>query len=541
MFLLILLLIHVDGDRIVINLDSKLNVASKSSDENNVGSLLMRIGLKNERNQQYLGSIEVGTPAQKINSVLFDTGSNDLWIFGDKSKEFVSGVTFFDEKASSSINYTSDPFTITYVTGFASGDVVQDDIHLGDGVFTAVRFGLVNIFSQCLDSEPDVCVSNYNDCILNEDKRCVDEKYPLWKEGVNGIMGLGYSMARSTSKGILVSNGSILERFSFYLTRSGASGSRMIIGDPDSALFSGPWIRCPLQESTSSEFPDWSIMISDIRIDRRHLRLSTPIYAAVDTGTSAIGVDTIFWEDQLRPALVKDTCLETEEDLLCMGELPDIAFIVTDIDGDHRELILKNEDYNANRLSVMPIEGLYDDTGVHFIFGTTVLHKFYTEFNYRDRQINFAIRKNQQGSWVFWMIILSSTVGILTLIGYTWHRVSSRRRSPVEREGREQVYAPGTEEQLGDINQSVPLCAFIPDEEKKEIVNKNSTAELSAPVVTESPIIPAYNMNDVQSVETYAGEGTCEVADRGHGDSYTEPENGRKLNEYREKLLSSKP
>jgi len=354
-------------------------------------------------------------------------------------------------------------------------------------------------------------------------------------------MGLGYSMGRSTSKGILVSKDSILKRFSFYLTRSGVSGSKMIIGDPDSALFTGPWIKCPLQESTSSDFPDWSIMISDVRIDRSTLGLNSPIYAAIDTGTSAIGVDTIFWEDQVRPRLVKDTCLETEEDLLCMGELPDIAFLVADIDGNQKELILKNEDYNANRLSIMPIEGLYDESGVHFIFGTTVLHKFYTEFNYRDRQINFALRKNQQGNEVFWIIILSSTVGMITLIGYTWYRFSNRRTSRVEREDREQVNAPGTEERLGDINQSVPPCASIPDEEIKEIVNKNGSPELSVPVATGSPIIPAYNMNDVQSVETYAGEGTCGVADRGHGDTYSEPENGRTINEYREKLLSSKP
>jgi len=81
-------------------------------------------------------------------------------------------------------------------------------------------------------------------------------------------MGLGYSIERSASQGILVYNGSILERFSFYLTSSGASGSMMIIGDPDPALSTGSWIRCPLQEFKGSEFPDWSIMISNIRVGK---------------------------------------------------------------------------------------------------------------------------------------------------------------------------------------------------------------------------------------------------------------------------------
>jgi len=177
MFLLLLLLIHVYSHRIVINLDSKLNFPSDSSGKTNLDSLLMRIGLENENNQQYLGSIEVGTPAQKIDNVLFDTGSNDLWVYGKKSKEYVSGVSYFDEKASSSFNYTAAPFTIKYVTGFASGDIVQDNLLLGEAIFPAERFGLVRIFSECLDANPDVCLSN--DCVLDRDDTCRDENYPL--------------------------------------------------------------------------------------------------------------------------------------------------------------------------------------------------------------------------------------------------------------------------------------------------------------------------------------------------------------------------
>jgi len=58
---------------------------------------------------------------------------------------------------------------------------------------------------------------------------------------------------------------------------------------------------------------------------------------------------------------------------------------------------LKEQDYNVQELAFLPVQGLYEESGVHLIFGTTMLHKFYTEFNYRDGQINFALRKKKKG------------------------------------------------------------------------------------------------------------------------------------------------
>lgn len=68
----------------------------------------------------------------------------------------------------------------------------------------------------------------------------MDKKYPVYEEGMNGIIGLGYSERRSKSQGVLVYDGSLFERFSFYLTSSEGRGSMLIVGEPDKSLFTGP-------------------------------------------------------------------------------------------------------------------------------------------------------------------------------------------------------------------------------------------------------------------------------------------------------------
>jgi len=154
-------------------------------------------------------------------------------------------------------------------------------------------------------------------------------------------------------------------------------------------------------------------LISDIRVEKSTLGLNSPIYATVDTGTSAIGVDATFWEEQLKPVIVKDNCKETRDAIECWGKLPDVIFLVKDIFGVRKELTLQDQDYYTQELKFLPVQGIYEETAVYLIFGTTILQKFYTEFNYRDRQINFAIRVKKKGDWVFWISLLAGVVFLL--------------------------------------------------------------------------------------------------------------------------------
>jgi len=96
----------------------------------------------------------------------------------------------------------------------------------------------------------------------------------------------------------------------------------------------------------------------------------------------------------------------------CEGSLPDIAFEVTTIDGSKKELVLRNEDYNIKYIEFQPIEHLHSQ-GIQLLLGDTFFRKYYTEFNYKDRRLSFAVRVKKKGDFIFWVVLVA--VLVLTL------------------------------------------------------------------------------------------------------------------------------
>ncbi|KAE9591471.1 putative phytepsin [Lupinus albus] len=91
------------------------------------------VGLKNYLDAQYYGEISVGTPAQKF-TVIFDTGSSNLWV--PSTKCYFSVACFFHAKykssQSSSYKANGTSAAIQYGTGAISGFFSYDDVKVGD-------------------------------------------------------------------------------------------------------------------------------------------------------------------------------------------------------------------------------------------------------------------------------------------------------------------------------------------------------------------------------------------------------------------------
>ncbi|OVA03401.1 Peptidase A1 [Macleaya cordata] len=99
------------------------------------------VALKNYMDAQYFGEIGVGTPPQKF-TVIFDTGSSNLWV--PSSKCYLSVSCFFHSKYKSSESSTykknGKSAAIQYGTGAISGFFSEDNVKIGDLVVKNQEF-----------------------------------------------------------------------------------------------------------------------------------------------------------------------------------------------------------------------------------------------------------------------------------------------------------------------------------------------------------------------------------------------------------------
>jgi len=109
------------------------------------------IVLKNRMNAQYVGEINIGTPPQSF-SVVFDTGSADLWVPHEKchteSPMNCAAKNAFNPAASTTNvelpSGSKSEFSITYGSGPVSGVFTKDRVTLGqDDVVSDQTFALV--------------------------------------------------------------------------------------------------------------------------------------------------------------------------------------------------------------------------------------------------------------------------------------------------------------------------------------------------------------------------------------------------------------
>ncbi|CAI9781545.1 unnamed protein product [Fraxinus pennsylvanica] len=88
------------------------------------------VDLKNYLDAQYYGEISIGSPPQNF-TVIFDTGSSNLWV--PSSKCYLSIACYFHSKykASKSSTYTKNGKPCS---GSISGHFSQDNVGVGDVV-----------------------------------------------------------------------------------------------------------------------------------------------------------------------------------------------------------------------------------------------------------------------------------------------------------------------------------------------------------------------------------------------------------------------
>ena len=191
----------------------KFSLKPKMKPEKNVTKYFTSIKIYNYFNIQYYGSIFIGDKYSKFN-VIFDTGSNFLWIPSKNCYNCRTYTNKFDKSLSLSTIYTNEVKNITYAEGFINGTIIKDKISLKPGKMEVNNFEIILVNNE----------TNLNGTIAD------------------GVLGLGIydqnEIKNSLIYSLYLSNAILSPSFSFYLTDS-KKDSRLYIGD----IFDNEYIK----------------------------------------------------------------------------------------------------------------------------------------------------------------------------------------------------------------------------------------------------------------------------------------------------------
>lgn len=226
------------------------------------------IALKNYMDAQYYGEIGIGSPPQKF-TVIFDTGSSNLWVPSSKCYLSVACLFHSKYKASHSSTYKKNGTSaaIQYGTGAISGFFSQDSVQLGDLVVKDQDFIEAT-------KEPGITF--------------LAAKF-------DGILGLGFqeiSVGNSVPVWYnMVNQGLVPEPvFSFWFNRNADEdeGGELVFGGVDPNHFKGKHTYVPVTQKGYWQFDMGDVLVGD----KTTGFCSDGCAAIADSGTSLLAGPT---------------------------------------------------------------------------------------------------------------------------------------------------------------------------------------------------------------------------------------------------------
>lgn len=245
-------------------LTATLAANGKLGRSSNIGGSELDLALSNFMDTQYYGEIGIGNPAQNF-SVLFDTGSSNLWV--PSSKCYFSLACYFhtryESSSSSTYKENGTSFAIQYGTGSMTGFLSQDNIAIGD--LTVIN----QVFAEATQEPGLTFVAAQFDGILGLGFKeiSVDSVTPVW-----------YNML---SQGLVTQ-----PVFSFWLNRNASqeNGGELVFGGVDPKHFQGTHIYTPVTRKGY-----WQFNMGDVLIGGESTDYCKGGCAAIaDSGTSLL-------------------------------------------------------------------------------------------------------------------------------------------------------------------------------------------------------------------------------------------------------------
>mmetsp|Transcript_2979 Transcript_2979/g.4391 ORF Transcript_2979/g.4391 Transcript_2979/m.4391 type:complete len:392 (-) Transcript_2979:302-1477(-) len=315
------------------------------------------------QNAQYYGVIEVGDPGQEF-QVIFDTGSSNLWVPSIDCTYSCADHAQYDITASSTAQAMQKDFSIVYGSGSVEGTFVEDDVDLGGLACKDMMFAQV---------------TNAGGLGLS---------YKMGK--FDGILGLGFQSISvggvPTVMDNLVAQGNLDEPiFAFYLGNEEAG--ELIFGSTDPDHYNGVITYVPLKAEDYWTVPLDDVMIVDPKGDQKQSVSKTPT-AIIDSGTSLLAGPT----EEVAAIAEAIGAMEMFGQYVidCKAPLPDVHFVI-----GGNTFVLEGDDYivsDGQDMCMFGMIGLDVGTseGAMWILGDIFMRKYYTVFDYGNKQVGFA-------------------------------------------------------------------------------------------------------------------------------------------------------
>jgi cathepsin D len=244
------------------------------------------IPLKNYKNTQYIGTIEIGSPGQSI-PVIFDTGSGNLWVTSSKCKAKACLIhPSYSSAKSKNYKKIGVGMQVTFGTGTIIGEINQDQFKLGNLIIPEQKFGEI-----------------------------LDEIGEVFEDGeFSGILGLSYpalSAIDVTPVFDNIINSKILSNnlMTFFYSLNEETDGQITFGYIDNSKYIGD-----IKYHSVIDKYYWTIQMDDIKYDGKSLGLcQNKCKAVIDTGTTSITGPSKDLKVLLKAINVENDCTNYEK------------------------------------------------------------------------------------------------------------------------------------------------------------------------------------------------------------------------------------
>ncbi|NXN00056.1 PEPA protein, partial [Sylvia borin] len=314
--------------------------------------------LENYMDDEYFGTISIGTPPQEF-TVVFDTGSSNLWV----PSVFCSSPACrnhhrFNPAESSTFLSTNDTLFIAYGTGSMTGVLGYDTVNVAGINVRNQIFGLA-------ETEPGDF---------------------FYYTPFDGILGLAFPSIASSGAtpvfdNMMMENLVDMDLFSVYLSRDSQGGSFVLFGaiDPYYTTRGISWI--PLSAETY-----WQITMESVSINESPVACSSGCQAIVDTGTTLLAVPVRAFR-----TLMRLLGASSSGEIRCeaVSSLPSLIFHIhgREFPVPPRAYVLRSNGYCSLGLQGMDTP---TEEGELWILGDVFIREYYVIFDRANNHVGLS-------------------------------------------------------------------------------------------------------------------------------------------------------